>query len=98
MRNKLLLFFCTLVWYCPVLNAEGDLEQPIFANFALNRTPMPHCLSADNFTLTLRYAQWKLKTAKRLSKNRRALLGKGFEYTVRKEADGKKVSSFTKKM
>ena len=58
---------------------------------------MPQCLSPENYTLTLRYAQWKLKTAKRLSKNRRVLLGKGFEYTVREEADGKKSIVFYKK-
>ncbi|WP_421799396.1 hypothetical protein [Haliscomenobacter sp.] len=97
MKNKLLLFFCTLIWYCPVFNTEGDLEQNIFANFVLNRTPMPQCLSAENYSLTLRYAQWKLKTAKRLSKNRRVLLGKGFEYTVREEADGEKSIVFYKK-
>jgi hypothetical protein len=97
MKNKLLLFFCTLFWYCPLLDAEGDQEQPIFANFPLKRTPMQQCLSAENYTLTLRYAQWKLKTAKRLSKDRRVLLGKGFEYTVREEANGEKSIVFYKK-
>lgn len=97
MKNKLLLFFCTLVWYCPLLDAEGDWEQPIFTKFALNQTPMPQCLSAENYALTLRYAQWKLKTAKRLSKDRRVMLGKGFEYTVREEPDGEKSIVFYKK-
>ena len=58
---------------------------------------MPQCLSAENYTLTLCYAQWKLKTAKRLSKNRRVLFGRGFEYTIREEADGAKSIVFYKK-
>jgi hypothetical protein len=97
MKNNLLLIFCTCFWYCPLHNVEGDREQSILSNFALNQTPMPQCLSTENYTLTLRYAQWKLKTAKRLSKNRRVLLGKGFEYTVREEADGEKSIVFYKK-
>lgn len=97
MKNKLLLFFCTLFWHCPSLNAEGNQEQLIYSIFTLNQTYMPQCLSQENFTLILRYAQWKLKTAKRLSKNRRVLLGKGFEYTVREEVGGEKSIVFYKK-
>ncbi len=97
MKYKLLLFFSSLLWYCPLLDAEGNQEQPVSSNFALKQRPMQQCHSAENYTLTLRYAQWKLKTAKRLSKNRRVLLGKGFEYTVLEEADGEKSIVFYKK-
>lgn len=97
MKYKLLLFFSSLLWYCPLLDAEGNHEQPISSIFALEQRPMQPCHSAENYTLTLRYAQWKLKTAKRLSKNRRVLLGKGFEYTVREEADGEKSIVFYKR-
>ncbi len=97
MKCKLLLFLSGLFLCCPLLHAEGKQPQPVSSNFAPNQTPMPQCFSPENYTLTLRYAQWKLKTAKRLSKNRRVLLGKGFEYTVREEADGAKSIVFYRK-
>jgi hypothetical protein len=96
MKYKL-FFFCTLFLCCPLLHVEGKQPQPVSSNFAFNQTPMSQCLTPENYTLTLRYAQWKLKTAKRLSKNRRVLLGKGFEYTVREEADGEKSIVFFQK-
>lgn len=97
MKYKLLFFFSTLFLCCPLLHAEGKQPQPVSSNFSFNQTPMSQCLTPENYTLTLRYAQWKLKTAKRLSKNRRVLLGKGFEYTVREEADGEKSIVFFQK-
>jgi hypothetical protein len=97
MKYKLVLFLSTLFLCCQLLHAEGKHPQPVSSNFAFNQTPMPQCLTPENYTLTLRYAQWKLKTAKRLSKNRRVLLGRGFEYTVREEADGAKSIVFYKK-
>jgi hypothetical protein len=97
MKYKLLFFLSTLFLCCQLLHAEGKQPQPVSSNFAFNQTAMPQCLTPENYTLTLRYAQWKLKTAKRLSKNRRVLLGRGFEYTVREEADGVKSIVFYKK-
>ncbi|WP_373548865.1 hypothetical protein [Haliscomenobacter sp.] len=97
MKYKLLFFFATLFLCCPLLDAEGNQEKPVPSIFALNQTPMQQCLSAENYTLTLRYAQWKLKTAKRLSKNQRLLFGKGFEYTVQEEGNGEKSIVFYKK-
>lgn len=97
MKYKLLFFSSMLFLCCPLFHAEGKQPQPVSPIFALNQISMPQCLTPENYTLTLRYAQWKLKTAKRLSKNRRVLLGRGFEYTVREEADGTKSIVFYKK-
>jgi len=97
MKYKLLFLFSTLFLCCLLLHAEGKQAQPVSSNFAINQTAMPQCLTPENYTLTLLYAQWKLKTAKRLSKNRRVLLGRGFEYSVREEADGTNSIVFYKK-
>lgn len=96
MNCILFLFYAALFLSCPLRNAKGE-QQSIHFNTTVNQKLMQQCLTPENYTLTLRYAQWKLKTAKRLSKNRRVLLGKGFEYTVREEADGTKSIVFHKK-
>jgi len=96
MKYKL-LFFCTLFWHCPSLDAEGNQEQLIFSNFPLNQPHMQQCLSAENFMLTFRYAQWKLKTLKTINKNGRIKLGDGFEYVTREGADAGKSIVFYKK-
>lgn len=96
MKYKL-LFFCSLFWHCPSLDAEGNQEQLVFSNSPLNQTHMQQCLSADNFTLTFRYAQWKLKTLKTINKNGRIILGNGFEYIAREGAGGEKSIVFYKK-
>lgn len=80
-----------------MLDLESSQGDYVFFNTVLKQTTMSQCLTPTNYTLTLRYAQWKLKTAKRLSKNRRVLFGKGFEYTVREEASGEKSIVFYKK-
>ena len=97
MKYKLLLFFGTLFLYCPLLEAEGEQPQSIFSNLALNQTPMQQCLSVENFTLTFRYAQWKLKTLKTINKNGRIILGNGFEYIAKEGAGGEKSIVFYKK-
>lgn len=96
MKYKLLFFFVQC-FVLPIASCRGKQPQPVSSNFAFNQTPMPQCLTPENYTLTLRYAQWKLKTTKRLSKNQRVLLGRGFEYTVREETDGAKSIVFYKK-
>lgn len=97
MKYKLHLLFCASLLCSPFLYAVDGLQKKVPINIRINQTPMLQCLTPENYTLTLRYAQWKLKTAKRLSKNRRVLLGRGFEYTVREEADGTKSIVFYKK-
>lgn len=59
--------------------------------------PSENCLSAENYTLALRYAYWKLKAAKRLSKQRRILFERGFELDVQERGDGERHLVFYKK-
>jgi hypothetical protein len=96
MNCTLILFFAALFLSCPLHNAEGE-QQSIYFNTTFNQTPMQQCLSADNFTLTFRYAQWKLKTLKTINKNGRIILGNGFEYIAREGSDGEKSIVFYKK-
>jgi hypothetical protein len=92
------LFLLLATWFisCPLHDAEGEQESRFFST-TFNQTPMQQCLSADNFTLTFRYAQWKLKTLKTINKNGRIILGNGFEYIAREGADGEKSIVFYKK-
>lgn len=97
MKNKLPLFFGIFLLCSPLLDLESAQEDHIFFNTVLKQTPMLQCLTPENFTLTFRYAQWKLKTLKTINKSGRIILGNGFEYIAREGADGEKSIVFYKK-
>lgn len=96
MNCTFFLFLAALFSSYLLHNAEGE-QQSIYFSTTFNQTPMQQCLSADNFTLTFRYAQWKLKTLKTINKNGRIILGNGFEYIAREGAGGEKSIVFYKK-
>ncbi len=96
MNCPIFLFLAAFFFSYPLHNGEGE-QQSYFFSTTFNQTPMQQCLSADNFTLTFRYAQWKLKTLKTINKSGRIILGNGFEYIAREGADGEKSIVFYKK-
>ncbi len=96
MNYTLFLLLATLFISRPLHDEEGE-QQSYFFSTTFNQTPMQQCLSAENFTLTFRYAQWKLKTLKTINKNGRIILGNGFEYIAREDTNGEKSIVFYKK-
>lgn len=100
MRLDITLCMGVTLWFGFPSNPTGDIRLRCTAPAETNSKFMPsseNCLSAENYTLALRYTFWKLKTAKRLSKHQRVLIGRGFELDVQERKDNERHLVFYKK-
>lgn len=99
MRLDITLCIGVMLWFVFLPNQTDAIYLRCTAPTATNSKLMPaeNCLSAENYTLALRYTYWKLKTAKRLSKQQRILFERGFELDVQERGDGERHLVFYKK-
>lgn len=99
MRLDITLCVGIMLWFGLLPSQIHNMRLLSTAPAETNSKLMPaeNCLSAENYTLALRYTYWKLKTAKRLSKQRRILFERGFELDVQERGDGERHLVFYKK-